>query len=488
MYYVDMRKRSEIIFGLLRIPMDFFMVIFAFMIAFKLRTYAELIPGFILPVDMMNFPMLQEYIGFIAKWSILLLSIFAINNLYSLKVTSKLSKEVLKVSFLVSAWIMVLIAYFFLSREFFFSRLVLGYGWILSTILVSFGRIAIRVVQTLLAKAGIGQRRMLFLSLNQATLPVLKKIKKDPYYKVVGYIKRSKDHEIQGCKLLGLTSELKELIIKHKIEEVVQTQYTLGDNDAPDILEFCRSHHIQYNFIPDLVQIHQKNINIHTVAGFPLITLKPTPLEGWGKVWKRVFDMCGATVGLILFSPLFLTIPILIKTDSKGTILFKHLDDGSRVKRVGQYGKLFNFYKFRTMKPGTHNMRYTDLADQNTREDGPLVKIKDDPRITRLGRFLRRTDLDEIPQFFNVIKGDMSLVGPRPHLPEEVAKYSDKDKFVLAIKPGITGLAQTSGRSDLSWEEEVRLDSYYIENWSIIADIKIILKTVWAVFRDRKAS
>ncbi|PIS04044.1 hypothetical protein COT83_02760, partial [Candidatus Peregrinibacteria bacterium CG10_big_fil_rev_8_21_14_0_10_44_7] len=243
-----------------------------------------------------------------------------------------------------------------------------------------------------------------------------------------------------------------------------------------------------YNFIPDLVQIHQKNINIHTVAGFPLITLKPTPLEGWGKVWKRVFDMCGATVGLILFSPLFLTIPILIKTDSKGTILFKHLDDGSRVKRVGQYGKLFNFYKFRTMKPGTHNMRYTDLADQNTREDGPLVKIKDDPRITRLGRFLRRTDLDEIPQFFNVIKGDMSLVGPRPHLPEEVAKYSDKDKFVLAIKPGITGLAQTSGRSDLSWEEEVRLDSYYIENWSIIADIKIILKTVWAVFRDRKAS
>jgi len=441
-----------------------------------------------LPVDRMNFPALQEYIGFIAKWSIALIAIFTINNLYSLKVTSKLSTEVIKVVFLVSAWIMILIAYFFLSREFFFSRLVLGYGWILTAILISAGRIGMRLIQTLLAKSGIGQRRVLFLSLNETTLSVLNKFKKDHHYKVIGYLKRNKDHKIKGCRLLGSTNELKEIIKKHKIEEVVQTQYTLEDKEAPDILEFCRSNHVKYNFIPDLVQIHQKNININTVAGFPLITLKPTPLEGWGKVWKRLFDLTGATVGIILFSPFFTLLPILIKLDSKGTVFFKYLDDGSHVKRVGQYGHLFNFYKFRTMKPGTHNMRYTDLADQNTREDGPLVKIKNDPRITKLGKFLRRTDLDEIPQFLNVLKGDMSLVGPRPHLPEEVAQYSDHDKFVLAIKPGITGLAQTSGRSDLSWEEEVRLDSYYIENWSIISDIKIILKTVLAVFRNRKAS
>ncbi len=464
------------------------MVILAFLIAFKLRTYANLIPGMVLPVDTMNFPLLTEYISFIAKSSIVLLAIFAINNMYSMKLTSHLSKEVLKVIFLVSAWIMVIIAYFFLTREFFFSRLVLGYGTILTMILVSSGRIGMRIFQNILAKAGIGQIRVLFLSLNKATLPVLKKFKKDPRYKVVGYLKRQKDEKVVGCRLLGAIKDLKEAIKKHRVDELVQTQYMLEDQEAPDILDFCRSNHVQYRFIPDLVQIHQKNIDVEAIAGFPLITLRPTPLEGWGKVWKRLFDIIGATIGLILLSPFFLIISILIKLDSKGTIIFKYLDDGSRVKRVGQHGELFNFYKFRTMKPGTHNLRYTDLAQQDTRKDGPLVKIKNDPRITKVGKFLRKTDLDEIPQFWNVLKGEMSLVGPRPHLPEEVAKYKENEKFVLAIKPGITGLAQTSGRSDLSWEEEVKLDSYYIENWSLVRDARIILRTVLATCRKRKAS
>ncbi len=483
-----MRKRSEIIFGLIKLPMDFFMVLIAFMIAFKLRTYPSLIPGIELPVDMMNFPMLTEYMGFIMQWSILLFVIFAVNNMYSMKVTSKLSKEILKVILLTAAWIMIMIAYFFLSREFFFSRLVLGYGALLSIALISTGRIWIRILQRLLAEIGIGKREVLFLCLNKATKPVLEKFKKDPRYKVVGCLKRKKDPDMPCCKTLGHIEDLDKIIKKYKVEEIVQTQYLIEDKEAPDILEYCRANHIEYHFIPDLVQIHKRNIDISTIEGFPLITLKPTPLEGWGKVYKRAFDILGATVGLILCSPLFLIIPIAIKLDSKGTILFKYLDDGSRVKRVGQEGKLFNFYKFRTMKPGTHNMRYEELAEKNLRGDGPLVKIEEDPRITKLGRLLRKTDLDEIPQFFNVLIGSMSLVGPRPHLPEEVAKYKENDKFVLTIKPGITGMAQVSGRSDLSWEEEVRLDSYYIENWSILSDIKIILKTVLAVVRKRKAS
>ncbi|MFA6529186.1 MAG: exopolysaccharide biosynthesis polyprenyl glycosylphosphotransferase, partial [Candidatus Gracilibacteria bacterium] len=278
------------------------------------------------------------------------------------------------------------------------------------------------------------------------------------------------------------------IIDEYKIEEVVQTQYNLGGKEAPEILEFCRSRQIQYHFIPDLVQIHQKNIDVATIGGIPLITLRPTPLEGWGKVWKRLFDITGAGLGLIAVSPVFLIISIIIKLeDPKSTILFRYLDDGTQVKRVGQYAKLFNFYKFRTMKPGTHNLRYTELADKNTR-DGPLVKIENDPRITRIGNFIRRTDLDELPQLWNVLKGEMSLVGPRPHLPEEVAKYDEHNRFVFTIKPGITGLAQISGRSDLSFKEEMKLDSYYIENWSLLLDIRIILKTFWAIVGDRKAS
>ena len=135
------------------------------------------------------------------------------------------------------------------------------------------------------------------------------------------------------------------------------------------------------------------------------------------------------------------------------------------------------------MKSGTHHLRYTELAEKNIRKDSPLVKIKDDPRITRVGRFLRRFSIDELPQLWNVVKGEMSLVGPRPHLPEEVANYERHHRFVLTIKPGITGLAQISGRSDLPFEKEVRLDTYYIENWSLLLDLKILLKTVGVVLR-----
>jgi exopolysaccharide biosynthesis polyprenyl glycosylphosphotransferase len=482
-------KKSEIIFGLLKIPMDFFMVMFAFMIAFKLRTYPTLIPNLTLPVDMMNFPLLTEYISLIAKLSAVLIGIFAINNMYSLKITNKTSKEILKVLFLTSAWIMIIIAYFFLTRELFFSRLVLGYGWIATIILISSGRVGIKILQNLLTKIGIGQRRVLFLSLNEKTAGLLEEFEKNPHYNVIGCLRRKKDPETTTCcKILGATDDFKKIIDEYKIEEVVQTQYNLGGKEAPEILEFCRSRQIQYHFIPDLVQIHQKNIDVATIGGIPLITLRPTPLEGWGKVWKRLFDITGAGLGLIAVSPVFLIISIIIKLeDPKSTILFRYLDDGTQVKRVGQYAKLFNFYKFRTMKPGTHNLRYTELADKNTR-DGPLVKIENDPRITRIGNFIRRTDLDELPQLWNVLKGEMSLVGPRPHLPEEVAKYDEHNRFVFTIKPGITGLAQISGRSDLSFKEEMKLDSYYIENWSLLLDIRIILKTFWAIVGDRKAS
>ena len=135
------------------------------------------------------------------------------------------------------------------------------------------------------------------------------------------------------------------------------------------------------------------------------------------------------------------------------------------------------------MKPNSDSLRYSDLALNNTRIDGPLIKIKNDPRITGFGKFLRKTSLDELPQLWSVLKGDMSLVGPRPHLPEEVAKYKNYQKFVLTLKPGITGLAQISGRSDLKFDEEVKLDTYYIENWKIRLDIKILIKTIFVIFK-----
>jgi lipopolysaccharide/colanic/teichoic acid biosynthesis glycosyltransferase len=183
---------------------------------------------------------------------------------------------------------------------------------------------------------------------------------------------------------------------------------------------------------------------------------------------------------------LLLLIVILIKLDSKGPIFFAKKDDGSPVYRVGEGGKLFKYFKFRSMIPASDSMRYAELADKNVRADGPMVKIKDDPRITRVGKFIRRWSFDELPELFLVFFGKMSLVGPRPHLPEEVAKYEHHHRKTLTIKPGITGLAQISGRSDLLFEEEVKLDVYYIENWSLLLDLNILFKTPLAVIKKRE--
>jgi lipopolysaccharide/colanic/teichoic acid biosynthesis glycosyltransferase len=183
---------------------------------------------------------------------------------------------------------------------------------------------------------------------------------------------------------------------------------------------------------------------------------------------------------LIILSPLFLILSLIIKIDSAGPVF-------AQLERIGEGGEKFVLFKFRSMIRDAHQLK-KNLIALNERNDGPLFKIKNDPRITRFGRFLRKTSLDELPQLFNVIKGEMSLVGPRPHEPEEVAKYQKHHRKVLTIKPGITGLAQISGRSDLNFEEEVKLDTYYIENWSLKLDIQIIIKTPFIVLTTKSAA
>ena len=478
-------KPSEIILGLLRIPIDFIMGLAAFALAYQIRSTTDLIPGVQLPLDLGSFPPFEEYLAFSATAVIALQILFAFNKLYSLKKPSKLSKEIGQVIIITSAWLLLIIAYYFIIREYPFSRLALAFSWLLTIILVSSGRTIMRVVNHILLQMGIGKTRLLFIGNNEITKTLIKSFSKNPKYKMVGLV----DDHMKRCgklKALGKVKELSKIIQKYNIEEIIQTQSDLPDAQATDLLDFCRHNQIEYSFVPDLLTVQKTNIEVETRIGIPIIKLKPTALDGWGRVLKRSFDIFGSASGLILLSPLFLTISLAIKLDSKGTVFFKFLDDGSRVKRVGLKGNHFHFYKFRTMYPNTHDLRYTQLADKNTRHGSPLVKIKDDPRVTKVGKFLRRTSLDEFPQLINVLRGSMSLVGPRPHLPEEVARYQKHHNFVFTIKPGITGLAQISGRSDLDFEEEVRLDSYYIENWSLWLDIKILLKTLLIPFKSYK--
>ncbi|MFI0351457.1 sugar transferase [Actinomadura sp. 9N407] len=229
---------------------------------------------------------------------------------------------------------------------------------------------------------------------------------------------------------------------------------------------------------PALMDVTGPRISIRPVAGLPLLHVEHPELEGSRKLLKGLFERTLALGGLLLLSPLLLLVAFLIKVTSQGPVMF-------RQTRVGRDGREFTVLKFRTMVADAE-ARKIELTGANE-NDGVLFKIKADPRITAVGRRLRRYSLDELPQLFNVVRGEMSLVGPRPPLPEEVAQYGGDVYRRLAVKPGMTGLWQVSGRSDLSWDESVRLDLRYVENWTLALDLQIMWKTWSAVFRGSGA-
>jgi exopolysaccharide biosynthesis polyprenyl glycosylphosphotransferase len=229
---------------------------------------------------------------------------------------------------------------------------------------------------------------------------------------------------------------------------------------------------------PAVTEIAGPRLKVSNVEGLPLLHLEQPAFSGASRVTKRILDLTISIVGLIFISPFLLIVAILIKSSDRGSVLYTQ-------KRIGQNNKEFNVYKFRTMYEGSHELRAQVMAE--TDKDPRLAKDPQDPRITKPGLFLRRWSIDEIPQIINVLKGEMSLVGPRPPLAEEVNKYEKSETRRLLVKPGLTGLWQVSGRSELDWEDAVRLDLYYVENWSLTLDILIIIRTAAAVWRGEGA-
>ncbi|MEV5575726.1 sugar transferase [Spirillospora sp. NPDC052269] len=229
---------------------------------------------------------------------------------------------------------------------------------------------------------------------------------------------------------------------------------------------------------PALMDVAGPRISIRPVSGLPLLHVEHPELDGVRKALKGLLDRVGAGLALLVLSPLMLTVAAAVKLTDRGPVLFRQV-------RVGRGGREFTVLKFRTMVVDAEN-RKAELMDDNE-HDGVLFKIRSDPRVTRVGRLLRRYSLDELPQLINVLRGEMSLVGPRPPLPEEVARYGGDVYRRLVVRPGLTGLWQVSGRSDLSWEESVRLDLRYVENWSLAMDLQIMWKTWSAVVRGSGA-
>ncbi len=454
-------KRSLLLFGILRLMLDFGMTAWAFIIAWAIRSHTDLIPGLQLMIG--EIPPLDEYMKFVLGVSTAFIGIAAVYGMYSFRNTYKFRQEFVRVLVTGAIWILLIMSFFFITRQFFFSRLVLIYGWILSLFLIIVGRLIVRLLQKLLVRFHIGISRLLLLGDGGVQKSLENRFSHNLFYTV-----------LHPTSSIGTIRELEAYCATEKPDEILQ----IGDlkkeaMSADEILQFCRTHHIRYRFVPNLLDVQRTNVEVTEEEEILIIELKATPLEGWGRIIKRLFDVTAALLGILVLFPFLFVVGLLVKTTSKGPVFF-------RQQRVGYHGRPFGLYKFRSMVQDAEELKLKMLSQSQRK--GPLFKIKDDPRITPLGKFLRAWSLDELPQLINVLKGDMSLVGPRPHLPNEVAQYAQHQKMLLTIKPGITGMAQVNGRSGLDFEDEVRFDLYYIENWSLWLDITILFKTAKVVF------
>ncbi len=463
-------KKSELTFASLLVPIDYLMIVLAAVVAYYLR-FEETIIGlrpiiFILPFS--------QYLKIVLAVALGWLIIFALAGLYSIR-RHKLINDLSAIFLACSTGVLAVIVYLFFSQELFTSRFIVLAAWALSIVFVSFGRLIIYSIQNFLLKYGLGARRIIIIGNDSLTELIAAELHRHPKlgYQIVDRFPAFDE---------GVKNKILELHRQKPIDEIIQTDTLISRHQSLEIIDLANDNHLTFRYAAGPFESRVTRVSVDTIAEIPIIELERTPLEGWGKIIKRIFDLIGSILAIIIASPIMLLIALAIKLDSPGPVFFKY-------QRVGEKGQPITFLKFRTMKHGTHWLRYDEefrKQHQDLRAGTPMIKFKDDPRVTRVGKFLRRFSLDELAQLFLVLIGTMSLVGPRAHEIEEVARYERDHKRVLEIKPGITGLAQVSGRSDLSFEEEVKLDTFYIENWSLKLDLQILLKTPLAVIRKRE--
>ncbi|GAB2670023.1 sugar transferase [Paenibacillus thermoaerophilus] len=280
-----------------------------------------------------------------------------------------------------------------------------------------------------------------------------------------------------GPDILGKIPQIEQIVRQHQIHEIYIT-IPSAKNAINQMIASVRKYDVEIKIIPELFELVTSSVSFDQVYDYPCIDIVRTPLRGLNWFMKRCADFFLSALGLLIVSPIMLAIAVWIKLDSPGPVIIKQ-------KRIGKNGAPFHMFKFRSMVADAEALK-ASLASLNEAQ-GPVFKIKKDPRVTRVGRIIRKYSLDELPQLFNVLLGQMSLVGPRPPLPNEVELYSDYQWRRFDVRPGITGLWQVSGRSDLPFEEWVRLDIYYIEHWSLRLEFKILLKTIPVVLKGEGA-
>jgi len=340
----------------------------------------------------------------------------------------------------------------------------------------------VRQVFAMARRRGHRLRPLIIVGDNAEARELRRMFDQDPTlgYRFVGYVnvERSVRHA-RPDEVLGHVDDVLDIVRRSDVSSVMIAASAIDVNMTNPLIRELLKAGVHTELSPTLPDVAVERLTVRPLGRFPVMYLEPFHQSGWRSGAKRLFDLMGSFVGLVVLALPLLVVSLLIKADSRGPVFY-------RQRRVGKNGRLFDVVKFRTMVPNAHAMRHQLLSENEA--DGPLFKIKNDPRVTRVGRFLRKTSIDELPQLWNVLRGEMSLVGPRPALPDEAALWAPELRDRLRVQPGITGMWQVSGRSNTSFDEYSRLDLYYVDNWSLIADLSIMAKTLPSVLFQRGAS
>lgn len=450
---------------------DLLAIIASFGIAYYYRTHYDPRP-YLLGSDTLEFTVTM--VSLLPIWVILLF----VSGVYDRSVYPYRPKLYWRLLVVSAVGTMSLITFsYFASTSIFPTRLIALYALVICFLLLILVRETLQLARKILLRRGFGVLNTVVIGNDKSTFSIVEHFKDnlESGYKVVGIV-AAKEYIPPFAHQLAYTSLDDALASGEKIDIVIQTDEVRTDKVYFDTVD----HHLAYMFVPSQKALLSRMGEMHIVGTEPVINVRTTPLIGWARVIKRIGDFIGGIIGFVIASPFMLIIALLIKlTEPKAKVVYK-------VGRLSRFGKEVKIFKFRTMKHEFNNMSPEEAFAKMGKPE--LAKeyrangdqLEDDPRIGKLGRFLRATSLDELPQLLNVIRGDISLVGPRALVPEELKEYQNKN-LILSVKSGMTGLAQVSGRRNISFEERRSLDIYYIQNWSLALDIQIILKTIVTV-------
>ena len=473
-----MKNNSSLLYSFVLLIGDFVALIGAFTLAYIIRVKLDTRP---LPAQVPAHTYILIFLVLLPFW----LMIFAFLNMYKSEVYENRFSEAARIvigSFI--GTLFLLSSGYVLNRTIFPARLVPVYGFVISMLLVLLSRTILRAARRGLFAKGIGINRVLLVGSTPITQELYHSLSHTNLtgYKVIGVVSDTTKNlpDVPVKKLFSSFSDAINTLHKHTIHSVVQSELFANNAKNDEILSYAQEHHVAYRFVPGNNDVFVGKVDVGLLQNIPVVSVHQTALIGWGRVAKRLFDIFVSLVLIIITLPIMLLMALYM-------ILFDHGDVIFRQPRLTRFDTTFNIYKFRSIKHKYNNM----LPEEGFAKMGkPELALKfrangdflpNDPRFGTFGHFIRRASLDELPQLFNILKGDISLVGPRALVARELENYPYKN-LILSVKSGLTGLAQISGRKDIPFEERRTLDLYYVQNWSFWFDIVILLKTGLQLF------